>query len=101
LFFASQSAPSEEYEISGFINQAGKLAFPARYYEANDFSEGLASVKTSKGPNAQWHFIDKTGTIRLSCSPKIRIALNFSEGLAGAQAATKLLQAAQKWEVQR
>lgn len=85
----SASVPADK-QVFGYVDRTGKLACPARFYEAGDFSDGLAAVRTERNIFAPWHFIDKTGIVRVSCSPTVKRVLNFSEGLAGVQTATSV-----------
>lgn len=50
--------------LKGFISTDGKTIIPAKYYEAKDFSEGLACVSD---PNNKKYFgyIDKTGAVAI------------------------------------
>lgn len=82
----SARMPADQ-QFFGYVNKSGKLAFPAHFHEAYDFSEGVAAVRTERNIHAVWRFIDKTGRVQLSCSPVIMRVLNFSEDLAGAQTA--------------
>lgn len=62
--------------LYGFIGTDGQWVIPARYSDAADFSEGLASVKTGKF----WDAIDRTGATVLKTESANSFA--FSEGLA-------------------
>jgi hypothetical protein len=46
---------------SGFIDKSGKIVIPIKYYELNDFNEGLAAYQDNNG----WGFIDKNGRIAI------------------------------------
>ena len=60
----------------GFIDTAGKEAIPFIYENADNFSEGFASVKL----NGKWGFINKTGK---EITPiKYDSVCDFSEGFA-------------------
>lgn len=61
----------------GFINKTGKIIVPPIYYEAGEFSEGLAYVKNEE---RLCGFIDTTGNFVIE--PKFYNATFFSEGLA-------------------
>ncbi len=61
----------------GFINAAGEVVVEPQYWEAEDFSEGLAAVQMGK----LWGYIDKQG--RTALGPKWIAAQSFKEGLAG------------------
>jgi WG containing repeat len=60
----------------GYIDRAGKIAIPPKFDLAENFSDGLALVKTGE----KFGYIDRTGKIVIS--PKFDRAENFSEGLA-------------------
>ena len=47
----------------GFINTAGEVVVPAKYYEVEDFSNGLAIVKEWSNNQPFCGYIDKTGTV--------------------------------------
>ena len=81
--YADDIALTTEYELFqdsstgkyGYKHK-GRVVIPAKYDNAWDFSEGLASVKI----NGKWGFIDKTDTIVIPA--KYDGAWSFSEGLA-------------------
>ncbi|MEI8389304.1 MAG: TonB family protein [bacterium] len=62
----------------GYINKEGKVVLKPKFDVANDFSEGLASVKIG----TLWGYIDNIG--RFIIKPKFHIANDFHEGLAAA-----------------
>lgn len=55
------------------------VVIPAKYYLAENFSEGLAAVKI----NGKWGFIDKTGKMVIPAT--FSGAKDFSEGLAAVE----------------
>jgi hypothetical protein len=63
--------------LHGFINSKGDTIIKAVYYYANDFSEGLASVRFTNG---FYGYIDKSGKAVIPF--QYDIANDFSEGLA-------------------
>ena len=63
----------------GYMDRTGKQAFPATFYDANGFHEGLAAVMPD-GEKRLWGYIDKTGEMVIS--PAYSAARLFSEGLA-------------------
>ncbi|MFN9601746.1 MAG: WG repeat-containing protein [Dolichospermum sp.] len=67
----------------GYVS-GGKLVIPCQFGFANDFSEGLASVR--KG--AKWGFINTIGKLVIPC--QFDDAWLFSEGLAKVQIEEKL-----------
>lgn len=60
----------------GYINTTGEVVVEPRYWEAEDFSEGLAAVLMGD----RWGYIDREG--RTVLGPKWIAAESFSEGLA-------------------
>jgi hypothetical protein len=72
----------------GFKNENGTIAIKAEYFNALDFSEGLALVATIDdlsgfGLYSGWGFIDTKG--RMVIAAKYNHASSFSEGLARVQ----------------
>ena len=68
----------------GYISTNLVFTIPAQYFNAGDFSDGLAPVCDSTG---LWGFIDTNGTF--SIKPTFLSARQFSEGLAAVQADNK------------
>jgi len=64
--------------MSGFIDTAGTLVIPYRYYYADHFSEGLVVVSTKR--NGKQGYVDKHGVPVIP--EKFEIAEAFSNGLA-------------------
>lgn len=64
----------------GFMDKSGKVIVNPEFFEARDFSEGLAAVKSDKN---QWGYIDKTG--RMVVDFQFASAADFSEGAARIQ----------------
>jgi hypothetical protein len=60
----------------GYIDRSGKIIIEPKFEEAENFSEGLATVKIGE----KFGYIDRTGKITIK--PKFDGAENFSEGLA-------------------
>lgn len=60
----------------GFIDRAGKVVIPPRFYRAEDFSEGLALVVV----DGKKGFIDRAG--RAVVEPVYDVAYPFRDGLA-------------------
>ncbi len=67
-----------ENEKFGYKDQDGNVVIKAQYFEATDFSEGLACVK--KGKSSAWGYIDTTGKMVIPAS--FKQAQPFHEGLA-------------------
>ncbi len=67
----------------GYIDRTGKIAIPPKFDLAENFSDGLAPVKTGE----KFGYIDRTGKIVIS--PKFDRAKNFSEGLANVEIGVK------------
>lgn len=60
-------------QLDLFVDTGGRLALPAMYDEALDFSEGFAAVKM----HAMWGFIDLTGDLVI---PAVYIAAESFKG---------------------
>ncbi|MBT2287735.1 WG repeat-containing protein [Paenibacillus albidus] len=74
-------------KFAGFINQQGKLVIPkGNYYDAKDFSEGLAAYRTLD-PVSKYGYMDVTGASIIK--PQFKKANSFSEGLAAVQIGSK------------
>jgi hypothetical protein len=74
--------------VYGYIDDAGRLAVPPRFDEAEQFSEGLAAVRLSPAradcahtSEDRYGYIDRTGRVALQAD--YHTARSFSEGLAG------------------
>jgi hypothetical protein len=50
----------------GYIDTSGKWVINPLYYQANDFSEGYALVRSYDNGKGTWLFIDKTGIVKLT-----------------------------------
>ena len=68
--------------MHGYIDKSGNQVIDLKYYNACDFSEGLAAVSISNtyGYDERWGFIDKNGNEVISF--QFDAAGDFSEGLA-------------------
>jgi hypothetical protein len=64
----------------GYIDKKGQLVITPQFDVAMDFTEGLASVRPTRGPGTKVGFIDKTGQFVIS--PQFDMAWPFSEGLS-------------------
>jgi hypothetical protein len=68
----------------GFVDRAGHVKIPARYYEAGDFSEGLAQVRPllpyQMQDQSKFGFIDREGKLVIPYS--FGWASDFHDGLA-------------------
>lgn len=60
----------------GFLDANCRMAIPAQYTEAFDFTEGLAAVKIG----GKWGYIDKTGVLVIPA--RFAGAFHFSDGVA-------------------
>lgn len=69
----------------GYVDKAGTLVIAPQFYNARDFSEGLAPVlmRTDGGEYIRWGYIDETGKVVIK--PQFVAAWGFSEGLAAVQ----------------
>ena len=63
----------------GYIDETGKIVIQAKYDDAEDFSDGLANVKTG-GRDGKWGYINKKGKFLIK--PEFENFSSFSEGLA-------------------
>ena len=65
----------------GYINRAGTIIIPAKYNEAEDFSEGLAAVQTEINGARKWIYINTSGAraIQIAFTNKPG---NFMKGFA-------------------
>lgn len=79
--------PFESNGLWGYMDQEGNQVVPPTYYEANEFSEGLALVKANSGENGQYGFIDETGIVVIDCS--YAQASSFHNGAALVSLATR------------
>ena len=66
------------HRLRGYLDRTGKIVIPARFFNAGDFSEGLAAVNERIGD--KFGYIDKTG--KYVIAPTFDYASDFSEGLA-------------------
>ncbi|GGG11049.1 hypothetical protein GCM10010912_64360 [Paenibacillus albidus] len=74
-------------KFAGFINQQGELVIPkGNYYDAKDFSEGLAAYRTLDTVS-KYGYMDITGASVIK--PQFKKANNFSEGMAAVQIGSK------------
>ena len=67
----------------GYIDREGKTVIPARFYEAEPFSEGLAAVQSvdEDGGPGPWGFIDHRGEWVIAPQFKYRPS-GFADGVA-------------------
>jgi len=65
--------------LYGFINTAGEIVIPAKYSDANQFTEGLAGVKDLK--TQLWGYINLKGEVVIPCQFPYEVSI-FSDGLA-------------------
>ena len=73
--YYSKAVNSTRY---GFIDRNGKEVIPAKYFDAHEFSNGLAAVKDTSG---KWGFIDPDGNVVIKCQYS-EVTDFTSEGLA-------------------
>ena len=67
----------------GYMDKTGKIAIEPQFYEAQDFSEGLAAVRLDQTRDARFGYIDRTG--RVAIVPRFHAARPFSEALAAVE----------------
>ncbi|MDR3701516.1 MAG: WG repeat-containing protein [Candidatus Sulfopaludibacter sp.] len=70
----------------GFISRGGEFLVAPQYSDAEDFSEGLANIRTDDSDGPRWGFIDRTG--KAVIPPRFTAVLPFSEGLAAVRVDT-------------
>lgn len=70
----------ESTGLWGYQDQDKNIVIQAKYVNVNDFSEGLACVRTGKGDNGQYMYIDENDNVIIS-GPYYG-AYDFSEGIA-------------------
>jgi hypothetical protein len=76
--------PIKSGDLWGFVNENGVVAIPVAYEEADNFSEGLAVVKT----NGKYGYINKAGMLNIAA--RFDDALPFHEGHAVVELKGKL-----------
>jgi hypothetical protein len=69
-----------EHQRFGYVAKNGQVVIKPEFFVAEDFSEGLAAVRTEESATSKYAFIDKTGAIAIA--PQFDQANSFSEGLA-------------------
>jgi hypothetical protein len=69
----------------GYIDQSGKMAIPAFFDWASDFSEGLAAVKMAEA----WGYSDQSG--KFVVTPRFDVASDFYDGKACANMGNQVL----------
>lgn len=72
--------PYEEDGMWGYKDKDGNVIVYPEYYEANEFSNGLGLVMTSKGQDGNYGYINNKGEIAIPCI--YPYAENFSDGAA-------------------
>ena len=80
---------------TGFLNTKGEMVIPAEYFDAKNFSEGLAAVSMLDTTmiddwhaGRRWGYVDKEGTLVIDM--KYTSCGSFHEGLAYACSSDKL-----------
>ncbi len=58
-FFSDGLCQVLENDLTGFMNTKGEIVISCKYYDAKEFTEGLASVQLEK--NGKYGYIDRTG----------------------------------------
>ncbi len=76
--------PIKSGDLWGFVDEMGAVAIPITFDEADNFSEGLAVVKT----NGKYGYINKSGTLTIAA--RFDDALPFHEGHAVVELKGKL-----------
>jgi hypothetical protein len=79
-FFEGVAAAKDEWTgLYGYIDKSGKFVIPPRYSNAEDFSEGLAEIKTAGGADG---FIDHAGKTVMTFKRAVKGVADFQNGLA-------------------
>ena len=71
----------------GYVNREGRVVIPTQFFDAGDFSEGLAQVNVGEpvdthcGRSFNYGYIDKTGAFVIK--PQFTMAAAFKKGRAG------------------
>lgn len=77
--------------VYGYIDKTGKMIVEPEFFEAREFSEGLAAVLTNDSAGGvvvgEWGYINKRG--QLVIKPIFSEANSFSEGLAAVEVGRK------------
>jgi hypothetical protein len=71
----------------GFIDKTGAFVIAARFFIADNFSEGLAAVRVEESPDSKYGYIDRTGTPVIN--PRFNQAGPFSEGRAAVETSAR------------
>ncbi|HEX4997382.1 MAG TPA: WG repeat-containing protein, partial [Terriglobia bacterium] len=71
----------------GFIDKTGRFVIDAKFFVAQDFSEGLAAVEETV--DSKYGYIDRTG--RMVIEPRFNQAMGFSEGLAAVETSARIV----------
>lgn len=67
----------------GYVNKLGEYVIAPRFFEALDFSEELAAVKSGGTvETATWGYITRSGSFAAGLEPRYTSAGEFSQGLA-------------------
>ncbi len=67
-----------ENQLFGYKDEEGNVVIKPQFFDADDFSDGLACVK--KGKSSSWGYIDTSG--RMVIPAQFKQAKPFHEGLA-------------------
>lgn len=82
-FASGRSRVYMAHEKWAYIDKTGKIAIPARFERAYDFSEGLARVRL----DGKWGFIKPDGSYAVE--PRFEDARDFSDGMAAVMSGGK------------
>lgn len=88
LLFHATSGCFAEHPRHGYVNLAGELVIPPSFFEAQDFSEGLAVVRVGESGERKFGFIDKSG--RLVIPARFDRADGFTEGMAAVETGARV-----------
>jgi len=73
----------------GYIDKAGKVVIAPQFFMAQDFAEGLATVRVEETSDSKYGYIDRTG--HMVITPRFHQAGPFSEGLAAVETSARVV----------
>jgi hypothetical protein len=73
----------------GFIDKTGTLVIPPRFFQVQNFSEGLAAVRVEESKTSKSGYIDHSGAFVIE--PVFNQAEPFSEGLAAVETSARVV----------
>ncbi len=73
----------------GYIDKTGKIVIPPQFFVAQDFSEGLATVRVEETADSKFGYIDRSG--HMAIAPRFYQAGPFTEGLAAVETSARVV----------